>query len=100
MPPSRADFVVWDPYGSQTTKSAAGWGGGAAEEAVGDEEDQGGEGEFEGSGGDRVGDGDAEEDAERGEDADHERVAQADVAVAVLAVGTDQGDYDDHQQGG
>ena len=47
-----------------------------------------------------VGDPHPDQDAERREGADHERVADVDVAVGVLADRPDQGDDDDHQQRG
>ena len=58
---------------------------GAADQLGRHEQGEGGEGELQGALGDVVGDGDADEDAERREHADHQRLADPDVAVAVLA---------------
>src|SRR4051812_12151981 len=81
-------------------RSLSGSGAGAADELGGHEEGERGEAELQGAFGDVVGGGDADEDAERREGADDQRLAQADVAVAALAVGADDGDDDDHQQRG
>src|SRR4029078_10304167 len=79
---------------------ASGGGAGAADQLRGHEQGERGEGELEGAFGEVVGEGDADEDAERREGADDQRLAEADVAVAVLALGADDRDDDDHQQRG
>src|SRR6478752_5917228 len=86
---------------SQVRKSTrSGYRQGALGQPIGEKQRHAGEAELQHPFGDVVGDRDPDQDSERRQAADHERVAQVDVAVGELAAGADEGDDDDHQQRG
>jgi hypothetical protein len=64
------------------------------------EQGESGEGELQGALRQEVRGGHSGQHAERGEGADDERLAGADIAVPALAGGADEGDDHDHQQRG
>src|SRR5258707_13672063 len=79
---------------------ASGRRAGSADQLGGHEEGERREGKLQDTLGDVVGDADADQDPERGEDADDQGLADANIAVGILAEGADQGDDDDHQHRG